>query len=204
MTERQILMSGPMVRAILEGRKTQTRRVVRGIDECPHGYDGVVTATVQEEAHLRGKHCFNLASGESLYMRSPYGQPGDRLWVRETHAGDNCCGWVYRADHPDANIKAGELDDGEQSLRRWTPAIHMKREACRLVLEVVAVRVERLQEISERDAIAEGVHHQPHGLTADGGRILYRQLWNHLNAKRGLGWLENPWVWVIEFRRFNG
>jgi hypothetical protein len=82
--ERPILFSGPMVRALLAGRKTQTRRIVKGIDECPHGYDGVVTATVPQEAHLRGKHCFNLASGEALTSTCPYGAPGDRLWVRET------------------------------------------------------------------------------------------------------------------------
>lgn len=77
----------------------------------------------------------------------------------------------------------------------------MPRWACRLVLEVCLVRVQRLQEISERDAIAEGVHHEPMKLTADGGRILYRQLWDLLNAERGYPWKSNPWVWVVEFRK---
>lgn len=208
MTERPIIFSGPMVRALLAGRKTQTRRIVKGIDECPHGYDGVVTATVPKEAHLVGKHCFNLASGESLYLRCPYGVPGDRLWVRETHAGDNLCGWVYRADHPNADIKAGELDDGEQSLRRWTPAIHMRREACRLKLELTGVRVERVQDISAKDAVREGVT-EKNGRWCDAKGedsqlspiAAYRSLWDSLNAKRGYGWDANPWVWVLSFTR---
>ena len=177
MAERPILFSGAMVRAILEGRKTQTRRVISDKHEWARS---------------------NAVRGECWL--SPFGVRGDRLWVRETHAGDNLCGWVYRADHPDADIRAGELDDGEQTLRRWTPAIHMPRAACRLMLDVVTVRVERLQEISEEDAIAEGV--RPPG---DYGRApnvaVYRALWDSLNAKRGYGWDVNPWVWVIEFRR---
>jgi hypothetical protein len=208
-TERPIIFSGPMVRALLAGRKTQTRRIVKGVDECPHGYDGVVTATVPKEAHLVGKHCFALASGESLYLRCPYGVPGDRLWVRETHAGDDLCGWAYRADHPNADIKAGELDDGEQSLRRWIPSIHMKRAACRLRLEVTGVRVERLFNITEADCRAEGMLRQKwtefpgHGWTSDEGqptsetaRRAFEGLWHSING----AWLD-CWVWVVEFKR---
>lgn len=186
MTERPILFSGPMVRAILDGRKTQTRRVVRW------PFKGQPNADELD----------NLGDGQSLYIRGkavpcPYGVPDDRLWVRETHAGDNLCGWVYRADHPDADISAGELDDGEQSLRRWTPAIHMKREACRLRLVVTDMRVERLQALTLQDAEAEGVGH----VMPKSAVEMYAELWDSLNAKRGFGWATNPWVWVMEFKR---
>lgn len=184
-TERPILFSGPMVRAILEGRKTQTRRVVTKpvvLDWLDQFLPEFVAAP---ENHL-----------------CPYGFAGDRLWVRETFAGDNLCGWVYRADHPNADIKAGELDDGEQSLRRWVPSIHMPREASRLKLEVTGVRIERLQDISEADAKAEGVccaPGHPHG-AADQHRGAFRALIESLNGKRGFGWATNPWMWVVEFR----
>lgn len=196
MTERPIIFSGPMVRALLAGRKTQTRRIVKGVDECPHGYDGVVTHTVPKEAHFVGQHCFQLASGETAYIRCPYGAPGDRLWVRETFMreiedGTPTGGFIYRAsDRPEP--------DGEKPLR-WTPAIHMKRVACRLRLEVTGVRIERLQEISEKDSRAEGID----APTAGSYRAGYARLWNSLNEKRA-PWGSNPWVWVIEFRRANG
>jgi hypothetical protein len=163
-TERPILFSGPMVRALLSDKKTQTRRAVTKTALEWLGPDtGFLPSFVASpENHL-----------------SPYGFAGDRLWVRETHAGDNLCGWVYRADHPNADIRAGELDDGEQSLRRWTPAIHMKREACRLMLDVAGVRIERLRDISEGDAIAEG--HEPVGHASD-PVTWYADLWDSLNA----------------------
>lgn len=183
MKERGIIFSGPMVRALLAGRKTQTRRIVKGVDKCPHGYDEV-----------RSVDGGTITCAGGAILTCPYGVPGDRLWVRETHAGDNCCGWVYRADHPSADIRAGDLDDGEQSLRRWTPAIHMKREACRIVLQVTGVRVERLHEISEKDAEAEGVEER--GPLA---RTAYAILWDSINGAGA--WRANPWVWVVEFRR---
>jgi hypothetical protein len=138
---RPIIFSGPMVRAITRETdpKTHTRRPVTGM--ALTWLDQFLPEFVADPAnHL-----------------SPYGHAGDRLWVRETFAGDNLCGWVYRAEHPDADIAAGELDDGEQSLRRWTPSIHMPREASRLKLDVVAVRIERLLAISVDDCFAEGI-----------------------------------------------
>lgn len=187
MTEHPIIFSGPMVRAILEGRKTQTRRPIKK----PIILDWL------------GQFLTEFVASPANHL-SPYGYAGDRLWVRETHAGDNLCGWVYRADHPTADIKAGELDDGEQSLRRWTPAIHMKREACRLRLDVTAVRIERLLDITKDDAIAEGMEIPQLEAGAihyvDGARGAYGVLWDKLNAKRGYGWVTNPWVWVIGFK----
>lgn len=199
MKERPILFSGPMVRALLAGRKTQTRRIVKGVEECPHGYDGVVTCTVPQEAHLVGKHCFALASGESLYLRCPYGVPGDRLWVRETwkphppHTGrTRTTAAIYRADY---TLSAGPGP--------WRPAIHIPRWASRIVLEVTAVRVERLFNITEADCRAEGMlrvgkrwssdEGQP---TSDDARRAFEDLWHSING----AWLD-CWVWVVEFKR---
>lgn len=216
MRERPIIFSGAMVRAILAGRKTQTRRPVKGVDECPHGYDGVVTVTVPQEAHLVGKHCFALASGESHYLRCPYGAPGERLWVRETFC------WGYRLDektwtafpieHAEkrAFYRATAPDPKDEPQRHWTPSIHMPRTACRLVLEVTKVRVERLGQISEKDARAEGIMRMPwpsgrgHGWAHDEGQPVsttavraFEDLWHSIHG----GWWPETWVWVIEFKR---
>lgn len=215
MTERPILFSGPMVRALLAGRKTQTRRILkpqpRG-DVASLSHIGTFVKTgralfAARDAARQPVSAFPIGDHSVKDdIACPYGAAGDQLWVRETHAGDNGCVWAYRADHPNADIRAGDLDDGEQSLRRWTPAIHMKREACRLLLDLTDVRVERLQAISQADAKAEGVT----PLTiADGGFVptsgadyagAYRLLWDDLNAARGFGWNANPWVWVVTFR----
>ena len=195
MKERPILFSGPMVRAILEGRKTQTRRVVK---PQPAHIAGI--GTVLNIDTITGKAC-------------PYGKPGDRLWVRETWDGVRLDGGgalvSYRADG-DKPV----TDDG-----RWHPSIHMPRWASRITLEVVSVRVERLNECSIQDALAEGV------LTDDewptDPRDGYRSLWESINGpsirkrlrdgtvqmhspKRHVAdysWDANPWVWVVEFRR---
>lgn len=212
MTERPILFSGAMVRSILQGQKQQTRRVVKG---DVNGYEGVVVRTVaQERGHL-GKHCF-ISGNESVYQRCPYGKAGDRLWVRETWRDDflphenpdregTHIGYLYRAD-PD------EKDDPR---RPWKPSIHMPRAACRLVLEVTGVRVERLLAITVEDSFAEGIVslrcptcHRPYGLPEWGHNDLqktpieaYWHLWDQINEARGYGRAKNPWVWVIEFRR---
>jgi len=200
MIERPIIFSGQMVRAITREAdpKTQTRRPV-------------TKPIVLEWLELFLPE-FVADPANNL---SPYGYAGDRLWVRETHAGDNLCGWVYRADHPNADIRAGELDDGEQSLRRWTPAIHMLREASRLTLDLKGVRIERLWDISADDAFAEGIvwmrcpdcHLAAYGLPDWGHEDLqptpieaYWHLWDQINEARGYGRSKNPWVWAVDFR----
>lgn len=208
MTERPILFSAPMVRAIIASRKTQTRRVVKGIDECPHGYDGVVTGTVPKESHRLGKHCFNLASGESLYLRCPYGAPGDRLWVRESY-------WA------DATTKAFKwyvnevfTPDRKKDHCRLIPGIHMPRKLCRVELEVTKVRVERLGSITEKDARAEGMLRVPfnvripgeptHGWTSEEGQPVSTtavRAFEDLFASINGGWFPEAWVWVVEFKR---
>lgn len=197
MKERPILMSGPMVRAILADAKTQTRRVVRDADhfscltgDCPHWHQ-------------------NLCDAE-LALHCPYGKLGDRLWVRETFS---------IADSGDVIYADGALNrppTGEPLRYKRRPSIHMPRSACRLVLDVLGSRVERLQAITEADAKAEGMHEfklptgSVWGYNAKGtpgphlggsAREAYAHLWEELNFKRGHGWKKNPWVWVVEFKR---
>ena len=211
MKERPILMSAPMVRAILAERKTQTRRVATGF---PEGVDAIIKRWPQQEG-------------------CPYGQPGDRLWVREAwrigawnEDGDFALDFC---DGPQSAWVSVPIDDGErlteqsfaelvrkgvpktagggyrwpvgQSPLRWRPSIHMPRWASRLTLEITDIRVERLQEISEADAKAEGVDLANASAWVVDPREAYAQLWDTLNTKRGHPWESNPWVWVVSFRR---
>lgn len=194
MAERPILFSGPMVRAILEGRKTQTRRVItpqpaRAPTPCHYVSSGWSIEGLPDEHGVKGCVC---SAGT---VRNPYGVPGDTLWVRETFlpraAGAS---WIYRADLDP--VEAAGIA-GMYSERGWKPGIHMPRAASRLSLHVVAVRPERLQEISEADAKAEGMPHDSWG--GDRGyRDCFELGWDHINGKRA-PWASNPWVWVIEF-----
>ena len=178
MNEHPILFSTEMIRAILDGRKTQTRRVIKPqYPKFSHGFGG----------------CFFCGDGDDgiievagvLYC--PYGVPGDTLWVREMWAMADNGHTYYRADYPASiPMRATKLFGGTG----WKPSIHMPRSASRLTLEVINVRVERVQEISEEDAIAEGV------ASVD----LFASLWDTINAKRGYAWDTNPWVWVVEFK----
>jgi hypothetical protein len=210
--ERPILFSGPMVRAILSGQKTQTRRVVsdRVLDRVmPHPHPA-----------------FFL----DLPDYSPYGKAGDRLWVREAfagpdHIGDGDQGVVgfgieYKADgkfraHGDCGCEGP--CGGVLIVHPWKPSIHMPRWASRLSLELTGVRVERLLDITDSDAIAEGLEEsvgensgEPvfgvDGVTAEREwnkvpRKAFAVLWDSINAKRGYGWDVNPWVWVLSFQR---
>lgn len=194
MTERGILFSAPMVRALLDGSKTQTRRAVK--------------PAVGAERH------------------SPYGQPGDRLWVRETFFAygrwetrynekkqrpewrfvdmTSECNHIYRyaADNPELPLASGRSTAPAWHTR---PALFMPRVASRILLEIVSVRTERLQDIGEADARAEGTTQVPEQCAPDDEaglhayRLGYRALWERIN---GVGsWDGNPWVWVVEFRR---
>ena len=188
MTERPILFSGPMVRAILEGRKSQTRRVVK---PQPASHQGRIEWSYHNPGWwiVQGD-----VSNTWSRVRCHYGVPGDRLWVRETFNPDWTDRVIYKADGGSA------VEAGWPREPRWKPSIFMPRRACRLVLEVTGVRVERLQEISSTDAEAEGVQCQP--MSAKGFVDYYRDLWDRLNAKRA-PWASNPWVWVVEFRRLD-
>lgn len=186
MKERPILFSGPMVRALLEGRKTQTRRVVK--------YKNI------RQTPPMGKMFSGGFEGDSI---CPYGQPGDRLYVRETWkqafpVTDYSYGVIYAADKWQS-LGMAEYCGG------WKPSIHMPRWASRITLEIVSVRVERVLNISEADARAEGVEPEIDGWNLKGEVYAYWKgfaiLWDSINKKRGFGWEKNPWVWIIEFKR---
>ena len=209
MTERPILFSAPMVNAILTGRKTQTRRVAKVNDRGLKA--GFVTPNAGYAPRPIAEH--------AAYC--PYGRTGELLWGRETWQyadwTEDGCPWVrYRADGKKRCVESdispewverltdiwAELSqdenysiDSRAADRKWRPAIHMPRWACRLVLEIAAVRVERLQEISVHDVDAEGTPATyPSG--AEVGD--YRKLWESINGAGS--WDLNPWVWVVEFK----
>lgn len=200
MRERPILFSGSMVRAILDGRKTQTRRGVKITHRTPG-----LAACLMPPAGLspRPRVAAELC---------PYGQPGDdRLWVRETWQHEAFPFGPYR---PGAHVyyRADYLDDphgpdGEMSqegkYRSWRPSIHMPRAASRILLEITAVRVERLQSISEADAQAEGTlggHGAIPGYPYNATPVEhFRHVWDSINGPGS--WAVNPWVWCISFRR---
>lgn len=216
MSERPILFSGPLVRAILDGRKTQTRRLVRMAPGFEHGE---VFEAIQQG---RDRWGFFADPGPGFGARCPFGTAGTRLWVRETWrphmyghateidfhaggAGKNMVGadfdlverWIYRS--------GGFLDfhgaRKDKHTEKWFPSIHMPRWAGRLTLDVVSVRVERLQDISEEDARAEGVERSKEDhVPLYTHRATFERLWDHINGKRAT-WESNPWVWRIEFRR---
>ncbi|CAB3857541.1 hypothetical protein LMG3410_02107 [Achromobacter aegrifaciens] len=202
MRERPILFSGPMVRAILAGTKTQTRRVAKPVRHpgWKNVYDPGVLAR-------EPKHTVDLAC--------PYGPPGDRLWVRESWSSDFANQYPhdhvwYAADDDRRNdievrdgVRGIYSPESQQFVRfRWRPSIHMLRSACRLMLEIAGIRLERLQAISEADACAEGIQGQ--GLQFYDGRPAtakdaFESMWSEINGPAS--WQANPWVWVLEFRR---
>lgn len=197
-TERPILFSGPMVRAILDGRKTQTRRVVKPQPLVGSEGDFWWPDAPPRRRHYAGDEHLRRGLAQDL---CPYGAPGDLLWVRETWARDvpGCPGGLsYRADHIDP---AG---DGPAHPMRWRPSIHMPRVASRITLRVEAIRVERLNDITEADARAEGidpeVYEVPPGASFASYVAAFSTLWDAINGKRA-PWASNPWVFVVSFRR---
>ncbi len=206
--ERPIIMSAGSMRAILDGRKTQTRRVIKPQPEFVWG-QGIRNSDPEHyAAHVRFP---GGSSGPDPWITCPYGLPGDHLWVRETWGAVwpdeypvplSECRIEYRADLPDGcTDQPGEwpAEDarGDPEAPKWRPSIFMPRWASRITLAIVGVRVKRLQDISGTDACAEGITPVDPG----GPVRQFADLWDALNAKRGHGWDVNPWVWVIEFRR---
>lgn len=209
MKERPILFFAPMVRAIVGGRKTQTRRIVKPQPEYETTSHGV------RWYRWHGTGMTDTGGIQKcLPANSPYGQPGDRLWVRETLRCRKNGEWEYGADHQLIQMDQG--DERVPQMIAWAHhkeggtcvSIHMPRWASRITLEVTGVRVERVQEIRETDARCEGVEGQAtHGHFREGRRDPYigycgpfQTLWDSINAKRA-PWASNPWVWVIEFKR---
>lgn len=222
MKEHPILFSGPMVRAILAGRKTQTRRVVkwRPYDEGQaFDFTGIeaghyATGHPEHGWVLRTRGRGGVWNDLTEPERCRFGQPGDRLWVRETWAifapdPAGRPGWRMSGCEEVIAYRA----DGEMTLPpgvRWRPSIHMPRWASRLSLEVTQVRVERLWAINEDDARAEGVElvDDPRAKCVRMGeaaarpyRYEFRRLWESINGKReGASWSANPWLWVVGFQ----
>ncbi|OAE15498.1 morphogenetic protein [Pseudomonas brenneri] len=227
--ERPILFSAPMVRAILEGRKTVTRRAIK----------------VQPHIDASGNFCVGRSNyGQDGYGKPvtkhfvngccPYGKTGDRLWVRETFAllgnEDGCCiDWqdnlvkgdergaarIYRASCPPGDYGLNQIPakaewkpdtEAMEYDGAWRPSIHMPRWASRILLEITEVRVERLQDISYEQAAAEGIHRGPlrEWCASDEGGACHKYpvpAFRDLWQSVGGNWDSNPWVWVVEFKR---
>jgi hypothetical protein len=233
MRERPILFSAPMVRAILEGRKSQTRRIVKpqpvqpaadchpkNVAKHPAPYLDAYCSQRKTPENPRGmsdQWCWwQVDDRQCLPMfRCPYGQPGGRLWVRETWARNTN---QVSDTHMDTSVVYRA--DGEKRAQNngtdlpWRPSIHMPRWASRILLEITGVRVERLQKISEADAQAEGIEWNPnldplgpckwrhYGQPNTGiypASSSFETLWKSINGAGS--WDANPWVWVVEFKR---
>lgn len=203
MKERPILFNGEMVRAILEGRKAQTRRVVKHQPCGGWEFDGVY-GKITSHHPQRGKFGAFLRRGvdtswpELGIIPCPFGQPGDRLWVKETYAA-----WPAGHDDPELIYRAhwSVPEAHAPTCKGWTPSIHMPRWASRITRKITNIRVERLNKITRGDAMAEGC---PFPNMADGPdpREWFSDLWESINGKGS--WDANPWVWVIEFRKLDG
>lgn len=188
MKERGMIFNDEMVRAILGGNKTQTRRIVE------EKFYGRAVA-----AELLAKHC-------------PYGQPGDRIWVRETYRvhgkATDVATLVYRASVRNSWTEQTHRVPVEVCNKpvseKWTPSIHMPRWASRILLEITDVRVERLHDMSEADAKAEGATPATYKITPPEAvyRVGFGDIWRSIYGQDN--WLSNPLVWVIEFKRIQG
>lgn len=190
--DRPILFSGEMVRAILEGRKTQTRRVIKPQPEPWVTQAGYTLFTGNDEISFRGV----TRNGPAEYAIKRKYNLGDRLWVRESFAPN-----YFDNGQPGYKADWTKLAAEYVQEPRWYPSIHMPRYLSRITLEVVSVRAELVQEISEEDAKAEGILPYPDVGVGVNYLLPYRNLWDRINAKRGYSWASNPWVWVIEFKR---
>jgi hypothetical protein len=205
MTERPILFSAEMIRAILSGRKTKTRRVMK---PQPEFYDGD-----KEWGWISSKAKSMLAlvaDKGTIHALSPYGVPGDQLWVRETwrceELPDGLDGTRYRADDAFQAIKnthdaASRWLEASRPNNPWRPSIFMPRWASRIQLEVISVRFEPVQDITAPEVRKEGVSCILRSETAF--VQAFTKLWNSINDKRGHGWDRNPWVWVVEFKEIS-
>jgi hypothetical protein len=207
-TTRPILFSGEMVRAILAGSKTQTRRIMKPQpDSEPTAVESVaLTKTNRNGIASPGKEVFG-AYGDDWFCKCPYGAPVDRLWVRETWAvvprvTDDGTKHKAKGDGTGATWRADW--NGNPSGFKWKPSIHMPRWASRITLEITDIGVERLNQISEADAEAEGYP----GTEVEGKHVpwsrtgWFESLWESIN---GLGsWEKNPWVWVVTFEVVEG
>ena len=226
MKETPIPFTGPMVRAILEDRKTQTRRVIK---PQPHeSIDRLHNNELRKRFPYpleddNGNPCgMGFQDADNRFWVCPYGQPGDRLWVKERFALHKDSDRLSPKNAPkDCRFyfdEHGRQTGTNPRIGRWRSSRFMPRWHSRIDLEITAVRVERVQDMegAPEDALAEGIHSIPHGMNGTYYHAFrtdpdpknwscpvdaYRELWDSINAKRGYGWDVNPWVWVIEFKR---
>lgn len=202
MKERPILFSTPMIQAILAGRKTMTRRIVKG-DLADCYFQSLVLHATGLFTFIKNGN-YNPIQSDVINVRCHYGQPGDRLWVKETFAKTGA-GILYKADK---NMGF--------TAEKWTPSIFMPRAASRILLEIVSVNVERLQDISDENAVNEGIEnitptlddatwknyntnkweHVVRHFTDP--KLSFQSLWQSIHGQKSLE--ANPWVWVIEFK----
>lgn len=244
--EYPILFTGPMVRAILDGSKTQTRRVAEPLcNPLPSNAhrsfrlnNEIVEASGDKPGEWIEIRVGKGPKGEGNPYRCPYGQPGDRLWVRETfidgwptgesgeveycdedgndlpkhvwyRASEGCLtkypirGWQSNRGAVITGWTDG--DGGFVDKIPWKPSIHMPRWACRMLLEITDVRVQRLHDMNRVDAFFEGCPYEVAGPDGDieAAHRWFVDLWDSINAKRGYGWDTNPWVWCISFKRID-
>lgn len=193
--ERPIIFSGQEVRAILDRTKTQARRVIknnaRGADRVEYVRKSELYPGKPGKAYSGWVACVDNLNGLALPLSCPFGQPGERLYVKEA--------WAYTTDYCGQVLLDGRealyRADNDQSIipDRWRSSIHMPREYSRLALEITDVRVERLQEISEQDAQAEGIANSTTPI------LTFMGLWDSTNKKHP--WSSNPWCWVLTFKK---
>lgn len=196
MKERGMIFNAEMVRAILDGRKTQTRRPIKWkqtrFTEMAERDDGSLWPWAED-----------CERGGDIWFTCPFGEVGDRIWVRETWAEAGASApdlKLYRANYPD-HVPAHYENVPPAEEIRWTPSIHMPRWASRITLEITDVRVERLNAISEEDAQAEGVQPACYEITPPEAayRVSFGGVWRGIYGEES--WAANPWVWVIKFKR---
>lgn len=219
MKERPILFSAPMVRAILEGRKTQTRRVLKHQPIRCTEMPVLLFPQTKDEAIEQTGYIWPNAK-DQIALLCPYGKPGDQLWVRETWRTDKSMdniaprsfsAWPVRYEADGAYLRHGAFYGATDGKTRVS--IHMPRWASRISLEITGVRVERLQDISEADCWSEGIEScdgllddmqiialaKQMGLCVEDAKPTYAALWESINGAGS--WEANPWVWVVEFKR---
>lgn len=195
--EHSIIFSTDMIHAILDGSKTMTRRVIKGVNnsndqyELEPEYAKLVSQFGSDTARFMGKN-------GTCFAKCPYGQVGDRLWVRETWAVHSAYDFIKPAELHKIAPKTDawyKTSPPNPLLGKWRPSIFMPRWASRILLEITNIRVERLQDITSDDAILEGTKYISSPING------FHYAWDKLNAKRGYSWESNCWVWVIEFKR---
>lgn len=217
MRERPILLNADMVRAVLNGSKTQTRRIIEWRRTR-------YTEIAERDDGSKWPWSEDCENGGDIWHPCPFGQPGDHLWVRETFMDlkgtgiesttGQFEGFAYRADTPPGSY--GDMARKDYGLK-WTPSLHMPRKASRITLEINDVRIERLQDISQADAVAEGIKSGRCGNETSwrdafyvpgdnqpyfNAETAYGDLWSSIYGADS--WQANPWVWVIEFKRVEG